>query len=60
MLKACPKCKRVDEGKKCKYCDVPLSSDWKGLVIVINPEGSIIAEKVNNQKGMFALKVRRG
>ena len=44
----CPNCKSTN-----------LSSSWSGLVIIIDPEGSHIAQRLNITKpGRYALKVR--
>ncbi|MFX1294842.1 MAG: transcription elongation factor subunit Spt4 [Promethearchaeota archaeon] len=59
--KACRNCHRLESEKQiCSSCKTPtLSPDYSGLVIIINPEGSQIANKLKiNESGKYALKVR--
>jgi len=58
--KACKVCKKIYEDDKCPSCESKESiENFKGRVIVINPEKSEIAKKLNiNEKGNFAIKVR--
>ncbi|HDQ59926.1 MAG TPA: DNA-directed RNA polymerase, subunit E'' [Candidatus Woesearchaeota archaeon] len=58
--KACKKCKRVTGGKKCPICGgQELTPHWRGLVVIVNPEKSEIAKKLNIElPGEYALKVR--
>jgi len=58
--KACKICKTIFEGEKCTNCESKeLTDTFKGRVIVLNPEKSLIAEKLNlKQKGEFAIKTR--
>ena len=59
--KACKICNRIYEsGEKCPDCDSKESTEsFKGRVIVINPEKSEIAQKLNiKKKGNFAIKTR--
>jgi len=48
------------EKQLCSNCKTPtLSPDYSGLVVIINPEGSKIADKLNiHEIGKYALKVR--
>ena len=58
---ACKKCKRILKHKKCEYCGktVGVSKNWKGFVLVFNPDKSIISKELNiNSAGRFALRVR--
>lgn len=59
--KACRQCKAVipDEEVKCPYCgSTDFTDEWRGLVIILNPEKSCIAKKLGiNRQGMFALEV---
>ncbi len=59
MEKACKKCRRVVEGNVCPVCrDSQLTSNWKGYVMVINPENSEIAKKLDiKTPGIFALRI---
>jgi|TARA_B100001971_G_C17999834_1_gene436705 DNA-directed RNA polymerase subunit E" len=58
--KACKICNRIYEGEKCPNCDSKESTEnFKGKIIVLNPEKSEIAQKLNiKQKGNFAIKAR--
>ncbi|MHA1267644.1 MAG: transcription elongation factor subunit Spt4 [Candidatus Helarchaeota archaeon] len=59
--RACRTCHRLESEKQlCSFCKTTsLSSDWTGLVIIINPENSKIASKLNiHEPGNYALKVR--
>ncbi len=58
--KACRACRTIHEEEKCPKCSSRESTDsFKGRVVVINPEKSEIAQKLNlKEKGNFAIKVR--
>jgi len=58
--KACEKCNRIVEGNSCPVCgDSSLSDDWTGYVIILNPEDSQIASRMNvDAPGRYALRVR--
>ncbi|MHA1649612.1 MAG: transcription elongation factor subunit Spt4 [Candidatus Helarchaeota archaeon] len=59
--KACRICHRLESEKQvCSSCKTGhLSPDYTGLVIIINPKGSKIAEKLKiHETGKYALKVR--
>ncbi|MEK6875425.1 MAG: transcription elongation factor subunit Spt4 [Nanoarchaeota archaeon] len=58
--KACKICKMIYEGSKCPNCDSKESIDnFKGRIIVLNPEKSEIAQKIKlTKKGNFAIKNR--
>lgn len=59
--KACKICNKIyDEGDKCPRCGAKESTDaFKGRIVVINPEKSEIAQKLNIKgKGNFAIKTR--
>ncbi len=57
---ACKKCSRILSKKNCPVCkDSEGSKNWKGLIVVLSPEKSIISKKLNiDSAGMFALRVR--
>ncbi len=59
MKKACKKCKRLLTGSKCPVCKTSkLSENWKGKVIIIDPEKSIIAKNLNiKDSGEFAIRI---
>lgn len=58
--KACKICNKIYEGDKCPECDSKNSTDaFKGEIVVLNPEKSEIAQKLNlKKKGNFAIKTR--
>jgi len=58
--KACKICKKIYEGEKCPRCESKESTEsFKGRIVVVNPEKSEIAQKLNiKEKGNFAIKVR--
>ncbi len=58
-LKACKKCKRLVKGSKCPVCkDTKLIDNWKGKVIIINPENSMIAKKLDiSEAGEYAIRL---
>jgi len=58
--KACKNCHRIVEGKTCPACKgSSFSDDWTGYVVVVDPENSEIAKKLNiTQPGKYALRVR--
>lgn len=57
---ACRDCHRIVEGLICPICgSASLSKDWSGYVVVIDPKGSVIANRLGiNLPGRYALKVR--
>jgi len=58
--KACKVCNKIYEGDKCPKCESKESTEsYKGRVVVLNPEKSEIANKLNiKDKGNFAIKTR--
>ncbi len=60
MPKACRNCKIIIEENVCPICkNTDLSDDFSGLLVVINPEGSVMAHKMDIKKeGRYALKIR--
>jgi DNA-directed RNA polymerase subunit E" len=59
-LKACRNCKMVSNGPICPNCKSSnLSTDWEGLLIIVDIENSEIAKKMNIKiPGKYALRVR--
>jgi DNA-directed RNA polymerase subunit E" len=57
--KACKQCKTIFEGNKCPNCgSEEFSDNFKGKVIVLNPEESEVAKNLKVQKkGKFAIKI---
>jgi len=60
VVRVCRECHRVVEGEACVICGTAnLSEDWTGYVVIIDPEHSDIAKKMNiTLPGRYALKVR--
>ncbi|MCM2464866.1 transcription elongation factor subunit Spt4 [Methanoculleus oceani] len=60
VVRVCRECHRVVEGESCVVCGTAnLSEDWAGYVVIIDPEHSEIAKKMNiTMAGRYALKVR--
>ncbi len=58
--KACKICNKIYLGDKCPDCESKESTTgFKGRIVVLNPEKSEIAEKLNlKSKGNFAIKTR--
>ncbi|MCK4437891.1 DNA-directed RNA polymerase, subunit E'' [Candidatus Bathyarchaeota archaeon] len=60
MSRACRNCKIIIEENICPICKgTDLSDDYSGLLIVVDPEGSQMAQKMDIKKeGRYALKIR--
>lgn len=58
--KACENCNRLVEGEVCPECnESSFSEEWRGKVIILNPKGSQIAERMGVETpGHYALRVR--
>jgi len=63
---ACRTCKRVFRVPRrgsdiCPVCKTrTLTDNWNGLVVVFNPESSILAEKIGaKEPGRYAINVGR-
>jgi DNA-directed RNA polymerase subunit E" len=56
----CRECHRVLTGQTCPVCGSSnLSSDWSGLVIILDPQRSEIAKRLGvDMADKYALKVR--
>lgn len=60
--KACRECRfLIEEGENCPNCNnKTFTTFWRGYVIIIDPEKSEIAKKMNiNKSGKFALRISR-
>jgi len=61
MEKACKDCIYISKGvTKCPLCgSEKLTNKWSGVVVVINPEISEIAKKLNfKSPGKYAAKIK--
>jgi len=58
--KACKICKTIHDKEKCPNCDSKeFVNSFKGRIIVLDPEKSEIAKKLNiKSKGNFAIKIK--
>ncbi|MBS3101667.1 DNA-directed RNA polymerase subunit E'' [Candidatus Woesearchaeota archaeon] len=58
--KVCKRCKMLVEGSECPVCKTnQFSTNWQGRLYIIDPNKSIIAEKIGlKAKGEYAIKVR--
>lgn len=58
--KACKNCRFLTEENVCPICKgTDLSARWRGLAVIINPEKSEIAKKLEiKDKGEYALIVQ--
>ncbi len=58
--KACKICNTIFEGEKCPKCGSKESTEgFKGKIVILNPENSEIAKKLNlKEKGDYAIKTR--
>jgi DNA-directed RNA polymerase subunit E" len=59
-MRACRTCKNISEDSICPVCrGSEFSDDYSGLLIVLEPDNSLLAEKLEtNEPGAFALKIR--
>ncbi|MBS3815127.1 MAG: DNA-directed RNA polymerase, subunit E'' [Hadesarchaea archaeon] len=58
--KVCENCHRIVEGKVCPVCnESSFSRDWSGYVLILDPEKSEIAKRLEvDAPGRYALRVR--
>ena len=58
--KACSVCMLITTENICPNCRASsLSDDFSGLVVIFDPEGSVIAKAMEiREEGQYALKVR--
>lgn len=58
--KVCKKCKLFVDGNVCPICKGNQFTDnWKGRIVIIDPEKSEIAQKMEiTHKGEYAIKVK--
>lgn len=58
--KVCRDCHRVVDGEACSICGTAnLTTDWAGYLIIIDPDHSDVAQRMNiTLPGRYALKVR--
>lgn len=58
--KVCRECHLIFRGSTCPHCKTSaLSDDFSGLVIILDPKDSSIAQAMGvKEKGRYALRVR--
>jgi len=57
-LQVCRNCRRFTTEKACPVCkSTNLSTSWKGLVVILNPESEIAKVLNINEEGKYALYV---
>jgi DNA-directed RNA polymerase subunit E" len=63
---ACGECNRIlpdpenkNDPAQCVHCPgAPVTTDWQGFVVIMNPERSEVAKRLNvTDAGNYALKV---
>ena len=56
---ACKICKKLVTGDRCPiHPDAKLVEAWKGKIIILDPQNSELAKKMNiNDKGEYAIRV---
>jgi len=59
-VRACRSCKNIGEESVCPVCkNTEFSDDYSGLLVVLDGENSLLAEKLNTtEAGNYALKIR--
>ena len=60
MKKACKKCRIIFSGERCPICNnLDFTESWKGRGIILKPEESEIAKKLNlGKEGIYAIKIK--
>ena len=58
--KACKNCQALTVESVCPLCkSTNLTEDYSGIIIILDPKNSILAQKLNiDEEGRYALKVR--
>ncbi len=58
--KVCKNCRLFVDGPHCPICKkAQFSTNWKGRIVILDPEKSLIAKKIGaSVKGEYAIKVR--
>jgi RNA polymerase subunit RPABC4/transcription elongation factor Spt4 len=54
----CRNCRRFTSGKACEFCkSTNLSTSWKGLAVILNPQSELSKFLNFTEKGRYALYV---
>jgi DNA-directed RNA polymerase subunit E" len=57
--KACKICRRIVKGNLCPVCkSTDVTTSWKGLLVVINPDSEIAKEAGITAPGKYAVRVK--
>lgn len=57
--KACKTCRRIVKGNLCPVCkSSDVTKNWKGLIVVINPDSEIAKEAGITAPGKYAVRVK--
>lgn len=58
-MNACTQCKRLTSKEVCDVCNNPTSDNWSGLLIITDPDESVLAKELNIElPGEYCLIVR--
>jgi DNA-directed RNA polymerase subunit E" len=59
VKRACKLCKRIVMGNLCPACKTTeLTRNWKGILIVMNPESDLAKEAKITAPGKYAVRVK--
>ena len=57
--KACKTCRRIVKGNLCPICKTSnITTNWRGLIVVINPDSEIAKEAGITAPGKYAVRVK--
>ena len=57
--KACKTCKRLVKGNVCPACkSTDLTKNWKGILVIIDPNSEIAKEAGISAPGKYAVRVK--
>ena len=57
--KACKSCRRIVRGNICPVCkSSDITTNWRGLLVVINPESEIAKEAGITNPGRYAIRTK--
>ena len=57
--KACKTCRRIVKGNLCPICKTSnITTNWNGLLVVINPDSEIAKEAGITAPGKYAVRVK--
>lgn len=58
MERACKVCKHLTESKECELCkSKELTRNWKGVLMIFNPDSDIAKATGHTAPGRYALQV---